>query len=334
MTEKLRFGIIGCSRIAETSTIPAINSSQFAELQFIGSHSNKKAKDFANKFGCLNYGSYEDVLENKDVDAVYISVPVGLHEEWTIKAAEYGKHVLCEKSLTSSFTSAQKMVKVCTENNVGLMEGFMFRFHPQHQKVLEIIKEGTLGDLYTFSGYYGFPPMSHDDIRYKEELRGGVLNDAGCYPICASRIVFGEEPTGLFCKLVIDKESNVDTKASLFLKYPGMKSAQMAVGYDLFYQSTYRLWGSKGHLKLTRSYNIPPDMNAKIILDTPNQTRTISIDAVDHFRLMIDGFSKEVAGITKSSFSFEKDLLNQAKIMEAARVSYKEDRFVKIEEVQ
>ena len=139
MKKKIRFGIIGCSRIAESSTIPAILESKFAEIEIIGSRTGAKAKKIAKKFDCKKYGNYDDVLKDSNVDAVYISTPVGLHEKWAIRAAKHGKHILCEKSATSSFSSAKKIISEAKKNRVRIMEGFMFRFHPSIEKVREII---------------------------------------------------------------------------------------------------------------------------------------------------------------------------------------------------
>ncbi len=331
--KKLRFGIIGCSKIAESSVIPSIQNSKYADLEIIGSRSKKKSKDFANKFNCKNFGSYDDVLENDDVDVVYISVPVGLHEKWSIKAAKNGKHILCEKSSTTSFSSAQKMVFAAKKHNVRLMEALMFRFHPQHSKVKELIRQNYLGDLFNFTGFYGFPPIPRTNIRFDKKLGGGILNDAGCYPICASRILFNEEPESVFCNLTIDEKSKVDTKANLFLKFNGIKSAYMAVGYDVSYNSTYELWGRNGNLSLKRAYNIPPNMSAKIILNRENP-KILSIKPVNHFSLMIDNFLKNLLGNSKPSFNFEDDLLKQARIMEAARKSSKIKKVIKLNEIK
>jgi predicted dehydrogenase len=139
MDKKLKFGIIGCSSISERSMIPAIQKSDSAELVMIGSRSETKAQEFAKKFGCDKFGTYENVLDDDTIDAVYISTPIGTHEEWSTKAAEVGKHILCEKSSTTSFESAKKMVDCCIDNKVRIMEGFMFRFHPQHKKVKDLI---------------------------------------------------------------------------------------------------------------------------------------------------------------------------------------------------
>lgn len=334
MEEKINFGIIGCSRISESSTIPAILESPYANLVNVGSRTISKAKDFSEKFGCRKFGTYDDVLDDEEVDAVYISVPVGLHEKWTILAAKAGKHILCEKSSTDSYESAKRMISISRKNNVRLMEGFMFRFHPSHHKVLEIIKEKKLGELYFFQSWYGFPPISKEDIRYKQELGGGILNDAGCYPICASRIIFGKEPEYVICNLRIDKENQVDEKASIFLIFDDGNVAQMNVGYGLFYQSVYRIWGTEGSLSLSRAYNIPKNMSPTITISTKEKIFDKQITPVNHFKLMLDEFCKEILKIGNNLFDFEKDLLNQAKIMEAARISHKKKCMIKIADLE
>ena len=159
------------------------------------------------------------------------------------------------------------------------------------------------------------------------------MNDAGCYPICASRIIFDEEPISVFCDLSIDQNSHIDTKANLYLKYSDMKSAYMAIGYDLSYQSIYRLWGTNGILSLKRGYNISPDMNAEITI-VSNKTNIISIKHVDHFLLMIDYFSKVLTKKITPNFNFEEDLLKQAQVMEAARKSFQTKKSIKINEIK
>jgi len=329
--QKLTFGVLGCSRIAESSVIPAILESNNSELKAIGSRSKQKAEVFSKKFSCQNFGSYQDVIDS-DVDVVYVSLPVGLHEEWSIKAAKAGKHILCEKSSTTSFRSAQNMVDECKRNNVRIMEGFMFRFHPQHQRVLELINNGALGKIFSFHGCYGLPPIPYDDIRHNKDLGGGVLNDAACYPICASRIIFQSEPISINCYLDIDEKSNVDTKVHASMQYDRNRVASLLVGYDLLYQSTYSVWGNTGMLKLNRSYNIPPNMNATMTLCT-NKSEEITIPAQNHYVLMIDSFCKEVSGTTHTTFNFEDDLLKQAKVMDAARLSHKENSSILISEI-
>ena len=334
MKDKIKIGIIGCSTIAESSTIPAIGKSNKIKLEHIGSRSKEKAEKYAKKFQTKKYGNYQSVLDDDDVNAVYISTPIGNHEEWVIKAAKAGKHILCEKSSTDSYNSAKKMIQICKENNVRLMEGFMFRFHPSHRKVKEMISNKTIGKLFSFSGRYGFPPISKDNIRYDKSLGGGVLNDAGCYPIYASRMLFESEPKEVLCELVIDKEKNVDTKATIFMKFNDQRYSHCVVGYDLSYQSVYSLWGSEGYMNLTRAYNVPPDMHVSLDVNSNNFKELISIQTADHFQLMIDSFCDELMNLEGISQKFEEDLLNQSKVMEAARISNSEQRLVKINEIE
>lgn len=332
MKRKIRFGIIGCSRIANSSTIPAILESQYAELEFIGCRTTVKAKKFARKFNCKKSGNYEDVLNDSQVDAVYISVPIGLHEKWSIRAARAGKHILCEKSSTDSYESAKKMVSESKKNNVRIMEGFMFRFHPSIQKVSSLVNKKTIGKIFSFQSRYGFPSISRKDIRYQKKLGGGILNDVGCYPICASRILFNEEPKSVYCNLITDKKYKIDEFANILLAFKDGKVAEMNVGYGVFYQSIYEIWGSKGMLSLSRAYNIPSDMSASLKINA-EKVIEMNVKPVNHFKLMIDNFSKEIQGVKKYSFNFEEDLLKQARVIEAARKSNIEKRRINISEI-
>ena len=326
--EPLKFGIIGCSRIAKRSVIPAIIKSEFAELEIIGSRSKDKAKEFAKEFDCEKFGTYEDVISNDSVDVVYISTPISTHAEWSIKATEAGKHVYVEKSSTYSFDSAKKMVQSAKENNVRLMEGFMFRFHPQHQKVKELINEGKIGEVKSFHGVFGFPAFPEDDIRYAPSTRGGgFLNDSGCYPICASRMIFDEEPLSVFCnqKMIPTKNDVTDVSGTAILYYENGKTASISYINGSYYQAKYEVWGTEGVISLDRAYSVPPDFTTKVTLqhNTENnwngrRTEIFEIEPKDHFLEMIDMFCLEITGTKSASFNFEQELLNQRKVLTAA----------------
>ena len=340
MNSKLRFGIIGCSRVAKNSTIPAIQNSEFAELVMIGSRSESKAEKFANEFHCEQFGTYDDVISNDSLDAVYISTPVGTHEEWAIKAANTGKHILCEKSSTTSFESAKKMISTCNDNNVRIMEGLMFRFHPQHQKVRELIDNSSIGELFSFNGSFGFPTFPDGDIRYNSKIGGGFLNDAACYPICASRMIFEQEPIGVSCTTFKDPKTGVDIKGASHMTYDNEKIASMTYSNGSFYQAKYRVWGTKGTISLKRAYSLPADFKTSVDIqynDTTDwastENKTFEINPANHFSIMINAFCQEITGDKKSSFNFEEDLKNQARVMEAHRVSSEEKRFVSLDEI-
>jgi len=324
----LKFGIIGCSRIARKSVIPAILQSEFAELEIIGSRTIEKSKEFSTEFNCKKNGTYDDVISDDSINAVYISTPIGTHAELAMKAASAGKHVYCEKSATDSFTSAKEMVECSKNNNVRIMEGFMFRFHPQHKKVKELINNKKIGNLDSFYGSFGFPSFPEGDIRYNKELGGGFLNDSGCYPICASRMIFDQEPLSVFYHNFIDSKTGVDVKGTSILTYKNNKTASITYANGNYYQAKYEVWGSEGVISLDRAYSVPSDFITKINLQynienswEGRKNEIIKVEPTDHFLEMIDIFCMEINTNGKLSLNFEKELLNQAKVMEAHRLS-------------
>ncbi len=334
MNDKIRFGVIGCSTIAERSIIPALIEAKNAELEFVGSRSKEKAKKIADKFGCKKFGNYEELLVDEDIDAVYISLPIGLHEEWCLKSAFVKKHILCEKSFSTSFNSTKKILDVCKTNNVRVMEGLMVRFHPRTQKILEMIKNETIGNIFSFSGNYGFPPVALDNIRYNKSLGGGVLNETGCYPIFMCRTIFNEEPTGVYSNIYFDKHMQVDIKGHALLIFEDSKIGQTSFSFDSFYQANYKIWGSKGIVETSRAFSIPPTLESIINLENSIGKKDIIIKAANHFTLMIEEFAGELLRNGNDKSKFEEELLKQARIMEAIRISNNENRFVFINEVK
>jgi len=333
MTNNVKFGIIGCSDIAKRKTIPAMLNSKNVSLHMIGSRSKEKAKEWAHEFKINEFGSYDDVLENKNLDAVYISLPFSLQAEWAIKAAKKGKHILCEKSTTTSFTSAKLVVETARKNNVRILEAFMFRFHPQHKKFKELIKNGIAGDIFQFESKFGLMMKNNDGFRFNKKLGGSALNDVGCYPVCASRMFFEQEPLGVMSSLIFDKINGIDTQGSFFIVFPNNKIALGSFSYNNFYQSIYSVWGTKSSIGLKRAFAIKPDSNTYIWIKSDDGYNEIEIPWNDQSQLMIEDFCDVITGNSKSSFDYESDLLNQAKTLEAIRISNHERRFVKLEEI-
>lgn len=328
----LSFGIIGCSRVAYRSFIPGINSSRKAKLSAIGSRSTEKARNWSKQFGCEIVGSYEDVLKS-NVDAVYISLPVGLHEEWVTKAANAGKHIICEKSASTSFVSTKRMIDECKRNNTRIIECFPFRFHPQHSKVRSYIDKGKFGEINNFIGLYGFPSPQEGDIRLNKDLGGGALNDAACYPISASRMIYDSEPVSVASNLEFDKSDGVDIRSSAFLVYPNNRTAFVAASFNNYYQSTYTIWGTKASMSIKRAYAVPQDYVTSIYLHHKDKVDEIKIPPTNQFQLMIDSFCEQILGIGNCKFDFEEDMLAQAKVMEAVRLSHFNNRPVFLEEI-
>ena len=329
MKSKIKFGIIGCSSIAKKSTIPAIITGKNSVLEMIGSRSIIKAKKFAKEFTCDEFGDYDDVLNNKNIDAVYISLPMTMHEKWAIKAAKSGKHILCEKSAASSYNSAKKIIRECKNNNVKIIENFVFKFHPQHKKILESIKQNIIGNIHTFSSKYGFSlPFSNKNFRFNKKLGGGALNDVGCYLISASTFVFNDLPTSVFCNLEINKKLNIDTRGSILLTFSKNRTALVSFSYEDYFQSTYDIWGTGGLIRTERAFNVPKDMRTVISLNQNDKIKKILIPPANQFQLAIDDFCTKIKH--NSNNNFEKEFLNQALIMDAVRKSSIKNSVIKI----
>ena len=328
---KLRIGIIGYGHITKKAMIPALKTSKYAKLEMIGSYTTKNKKGF---------GTYEEVLANKNIDVIYIALPIALHEKWVIKAAKAGKHIIVEKSSTTSYKSAKRMLKVCKENKVRIMEGFMYKYHPQHKEVKRIIKNNKLGRLVNFVGKFGSPfgdkemIKSSSHSRFSKKLGGGTLNEVTCYPISASIMIFNEVPESVFCKLQkYSKSNNLDIKADIILNYPNGKTAYCSSSFGVAYLSTYDVWGTKSYLSITRAYAVMPGTKTNIyLLNKKDGMDKIVISPVDQTKLMVDMFCKVIN--KKLKCNLEIELLNQARVMEAVRLSDKKGRLVKISEIK
>ncbi len=330
---KVVFGVLGCSRVAQKGMLPAICDSNFAELGIVGSRSREKAQLVAGQFDCDSFGTYEDVLGDKRINAVYISLPNALHEEWAIKAAASGKHVLCEKPAAISYSAAQRMAEAARKHSVRLLEGLMFRYHPQHDWVRTLIREGFLGDLLRFEGCFGYPVPDRSSTMMNQQFGGGSLYACAPYPVYASRMFLGGEPLSVTCSLKVDADTGVDFQADMLLQYPEGRSAFISSAFGSYFQSTYSLLGSEAFVRAARAYAVPRDMKTKIFFDTDDTINEIIIEPADHFRLMVDDFCQEILKGERSEKDYEGDLLSQSRVLEAAKVSAAEERIVLISEI-
>ena len=335
--KKVRIGILGCANVAGKYAIKAFQAIDNAKVAAIASRDHAKAKEWAAKFSIEAVSSYEALLQRKDIDAVYIPLPIGLHEEWVLKAADAGKHVLCEKSLSDSFVSVKKMVEYCRSKKVVLYENFMCDYHPQHAQVKYSLEKGDLGDPLVFKGYFGFPPFPKTSFRYDAKLGGGSLNDAGAYTAFLARKMFGE-PMAVTARLVVDSQTGVDIQGSAFLEFSKSKVGFLSFGFNNVYQNKYSLWGTKGKITVNRAYSIPPDMNPQVELlkNEDFQEKIISVDipAENHFELLFHDFCETVLKQDRTKMDkMYNQLLSQAKVLEAVRTSSRENRKVLLSEV-
>lgn len=340
MNKKVRIGILGCADVAKRHAIKAFQSINNAEVISIASRNSQKAKKWALYFGINAESSYDALLSNKNIDAVYIPLPIGLHKKWVLKAAQAGKHIICEKSLAESFKSAVKMVETCRSKEAILYENFMCDFHPQHEKVLSLIEKGEIGKPFIFRSFYGFPPFKKDNIRYDKKLGGGSLYDAGCYIVFMARKIFSKEPLSVTCNLFIDKKIGVDTQGSIMLEFSRRETAFGAFSYDSVYQNNYSLWGSKGLINVKRAYSINPEMKPNIELikndGSKESKKIISVPAANQFELIFYDFCDTVLYKRSRSSKINNiylQMIAQARALEALRLASKENRKVKLKEV-
>ncbi|HIH11119.1 TPA: Gfo/Idh/MocA family oxidoreductase [Candidatus Woesearchaeota archaeon] len=335
--KKLRVGILGCAGVAAKSAIPAFRNVFGLELVGIASRDSSKVAEWAEKFSLKAYSSYEELITDPTIDAVYVPLPIGLHEQWVIAAARQGKQILCEKSLGHSLDAVKRMMQACQDAGVVLFENFMCDAHPQHAVVEQAIVHDKIGKPVVFKSYFGFPPLQGQGFRYDLALGGGALNDAGAYTVFMARKLFQEEPIAVTA--VLDNGNYaVDVHGSALLEFSAGRTALVAFGFENMYQNNYELWGTKGILRVGRAYSIPPEMKPQIELCVNEQMQEIvtSLECLpaNHFTLIFEQFRDVVERNEQSEKKrYYDSILAQARVLEAVRISARDKRRVLLNEV-
>ncbi|MFT4416284.1 Gfo/Idh/MocA family protein [Fredinandcohnia humi] len=308
---KVRFGILSTARIARTTLIPAMERAYNVEVVAIASESGK-AEDATKELGIpKHYDSYTALLKDPDIDAVYIPLPNQLHKKWAIEAARYGKHVLCEKPAALTSQDVEEIAAVFVEHNVIFMEAFMYQFHPQHNRVKEIVASGEIGELTLIRSTFSFPhDMNPNDIRLNRELGGGVIYDVGCYCIHTSRMIAGEEPVAVTAAARIHPTHDVDMTAAGVLTFESGVMAAFDCSFEQLFKEKYEVVGTKGSILVKRAYR--PDKhggNGVIEVETETGQREEVIQG-DQYKLQVEHFADCVLTNSQPIYSEEETIKN------------------------
>ena len=284
MADRLRWGIISTARIGVRRVIPALMRSQTGTAVAIASRDLTRAREIAAKFQIpRTYGSYEGLLADRDIDAVYNPLPNSLHPEWTIRAAQAGKHVLCEKPLAVNAVQAQTMVDACRKAGVLLQEAFMYRYHPQIGELRRLTASGAIGDPWLVRSTFTFTVGRDDDIRLNASLGGGGLLDVGCYCVNISRLLLGE-PQAVTASGVF--EHGVDVRMAGLLTFAA-GAAVLDCGLRMPYRQICEVVGTTGAITLPRPFQ-PEEDPAMLLVRRGEREERVEIPGTNQYTLMLD----------------------------------------------
>lgn len=317
---KLRWGVIGCSDFAARRSIPAMRAATLVDLVAIASRTSDKAKQFASHFGIeRSYTGYDALLDDPEIDAVHIILPNSMHFEWTLRALEKGKHVLCEKPLAMPSDDVTQIKDVLRNVNAArpqalqVSEAFMWRYHPQHQMAMQNILQGVIGEIRLIRAAFTY--TAHGDstnIRFNMELGGGSLLDVGCYPISAARFYLGAEPEVVTATARFSKEFGVDTEALVIMTFPGNNGAMLDFGFEAPYRADLEIVGSRGRIYIPRAWQ--PEEQATIFVNE----RAEVLPPINHYVLMFDSISRSLIDGEPLEYNIE-DAEKQARALAMVR---------------
>ncbi|MEZ5838737.1 MAG: Gfo/Idh/MocA family oxidoreductase [Geminicoccaceae bacterium] len=325
--EKLRFGILSTARIGWDKVVPPMMKGRRTEVTAVASRDIERARKMAGELGIAKtYGSYEELLADPDIDAIYNPLPNHLHVPWTIKAAEAGKHVLCEKPIGITRAGAEPLMAAAKDKGVIIQEAFMVLTHPQWLKAREIVAGGEIGELRAIQGTFSYYNDDPDNIRNKADIGGGGMLDIGCYPTVTSRFVTGREPERVFAFMDSDPGFGTDRLGSVILKFsdadgfPVQASFLYSTQLTPFQQMTF--FGTRGRLEVEIPFNAIPGQPARLYLDdgsnAPGTSRkAIEIGACDQYGVAGDAFAAAVLDGTPQPVPLEFTMANMA-VIEAA----------------
>jgi predicted dehydrogenase len=331
MNKKIQWGVLGVASIATRKVIPGMQKGEWSQIAGIASRDLQKAEKAAQELGIPKaYGSYEDLLADREIEAVYNPLPNHLHVPWSIKAAEAGKHVLCEKPISLNAPEAYELLRVRDRTGVKIGEAFMVKTHPQWLRVRELARNGTIGQLKTISTIFSYFNRDPENVRHRPEWGGGGLFDIGSYPITLSRWLFGEEPERVSGALELDPDFGTDRVASGVMEFLTGHSV-FTCGTQTNYFQRMELLGTTGRLAVEIPFNAPTDRPTQITVADGmaiygGKVEIEEIPACDQYTIQGDAFSRAIRENTQVPVPLE-DSLGNMKVIDAIFRSAKNGRW-------
>jgi predicted dehydrogenase len=317
--DKVKWGVLGAASIATRKVIPGMQRGEWSEIVAIASRDLKKAKDVAKKLGIAKaYGSYEELLADAEIEAVYNPLPNHLHVPWSIKAAEARKHVLCEKPLSLTVAEARTLLEARDRAGVKIGEAFMVKTHPQWLRIGDLIRKGVVGELRAIVGMFSYFNRDPENVRNNVEWGGGALMDIGCYPITTSRFIFGEEPVRVLGMIERDPDFKTDRLASAILEFPSGQAVFTCSTQLVPYQRMQFL-GTTGRIEIEIPFNAPPDRPTRLFIDDGRDVfgggiRIETIPVCDQYTVQGDAFSRAIREGREVPVPLEDAIANMAVI--------------------
>jgi predicted dehydrogenase len=328
--EPVRWGVLGASHFALSATIPAMKKASLVSLHAIASRSVEKAREAARASGIEKaYGSYEELIADPELEAIYNPLPNNLHVSWSIRAARAGKHVLCEKPIAMTAGEAEQLAKVQEETGVLIAEAFMVRHHPQWEKVIELVQGGRIGQVRAVQTAFSYSNADPDNIRNQKDVGGGALYDIGCYAINTARLAFGAEPRRVAAVCERDPQSGCDRLTSAVLDF-GSGQATFVVGTQHVPYQRVHVFGTRGHIDVEIPFNAPNARPCRLFVDdgfigapdfTVTQTgaeraEVLELPLANHYTLQGQAFSEAIR-LGKTPRNDIRDAVRNMRVIDA-----------------
>lgn len=312
---KIRLGILGTADIAYRRFLPALKKCDCFEYVGVASRDINRTQKFIDSFGGVGYSSYDELLADSNIDAVYVPLPPALHFEWGKKVLNAGKHLLMEKPFTVNVKETEQLLKLAEEKGLAIHENYMFLYHSQLAKIKEMIADGSLGEIRLYRMSFGFPMRSQGDFRYNKELGGGALLDCGGYPIRLAIDLLGDTAKVVQSKLVQPKGFEVDLYGNAVMENDDGIVVQISFGMDNAYQCQLEVWGSKATLIAPRIFTAGEGVKPVLIIRSSYDESKIELEADDQFLNSINYFCQCIMSSVFAKKEFD-NILRQNKFIE------------------